>query len=71
MLTGKKGRGNGGIRKIFAGNFISVDDPTFRIFEHNALKRGTAIESTYINLCHTARNDNAFKPEVPLKLCTI
>lgn len=56
MLTGKKGRGNGGIRKIFAGNFISVDDPTFRMFEHNALKRGTAIESTPANACHSIGN---------------
>lgn len=71
MLTGKKGRGNGGIRKIFAGNFISVDEPPFRIFEHNALKRGTAIESPAINLCHAIGNDNALKSEVPLKLCTI
>lgn len=71
MLTGKKGRGNGGIRKIFAGNFISVDDPTFRIFEHNALKRGTVRECALPNAYHALGNDNALKSEVPLKLCTI
>lgn len=67
MLTGKKGRGNGGIRKIFAGNFISFGNPTFRIFEHNALKRGTAIESKSINHCHAIGNDNALKPGAPRK----
>lgn len=73
MLTGKKGRGDGGIRKIFAGNFIPASGipPTFRMFEHNALQRGTAGERSTANLCHTLGNDNALKSEVPLKLCTI